>query len=212
MTSTRGGHSVSYPTALRSMIKMLQAEQVVALASALQGHLTPERNPTTRRVAQLWLVSLLLDEVPQQPNTLPHVNRSAYDERREMAERPAPPSRELVELYGTWTRACWAGWGLQMDGRSAMGGKPWAATRPGVSRHASFTPVECAASLRQCADEIGRIPSSHDYDLWSRRSRHAAREAGHTARIASNDAILRELAPLRSGRDGWRIACRRVFD
>jgi hypothetical protein len=67
------------------------------------------------------------------------------------------------------------------------------------------------ASVRACAEAIGRRPTSSTYSEWRINRRARARAAGEKVRLAPVRRILALLAPERGERDGWKIVLAKVF-
>jgi len=131
-----------------------------------------------------------------------------YDARRPKEALNAPPSARLTERYGSWPRARRAAWGLLEDGRYFGDAHPW--PNQAKRRHV-YTVDEAAASVRECAAAVGRIPSSFVYLHWGINRRARARASGESCRIAGHQTVLRLLAPDRSKGNGWRLVVERVF-
>jgi hypothetical protein len=180
---------------ISAMIEVLDHERRETLAGALHQHVHAPPTAAERRVAFLGLLARLLNEHPQPPERIPYVERQQYDERRAAETSDAPSSERLVERFGSWKRVCWAAWLLQPDGRKATGGTPYSRLYPGRSRPPEYTVEECFASIRACADALGRAPSSADYHRWSLKKKRDARDAGQECRIVRMSIILRLLAP-----------------
>lgn len=150
----------------------------------------------------------LLDEHVQPPSRLPYVSRKLYDQRRPTQAPDAPLSARLQEKFGSWPRVCHAAWGLLEDGRSFGLGQRWARVPPSPKR---YDTKEAAASVRACAEAVGRITSSFEYHMWVIARRARARSAGETIRIATIGSVYRRLAPDRANGNGWRLVVARVF-
>jgi hypothetical protein len=59
---------------------------------------------------------------------------------------------------------------------------------------------------------LEHIPSSSQYHHWVLTRRARARSVGASTRpFVHYKSVLRLLAPDRTGGNGWRLACRRVF-
>jgi hypothetical protein len=191
----------------RALIEHLSPEGLQAIGRALHAKLNAPPTPAERRVAELRYLTTLLEERPQYPERPPYVPRTLYDERRPAEAPAAPPSARLTERYGSWPRACRAAWGLLKDGRYVGDGQPW----PYGAKPPKYTLSEAIASINECALALGRIPSSHEYTEWVVNRRARARATGATHRIVKIDAVLRLLAPDRSGGNGWKLVIARVF-
>jgi len=190
------------------MINKLPAEAVEELGRALHARLNAPPTAAERRVKELLFLTKLLEERPQPLNRLPYVLRKYYDERRTTDAPQAPTSGRLQQRFGSWARACHAAWGLREDGRWFGDGQPW--PRP-TRRPKPFSVEEAKASVRQCADSIGRVPSSYRYHMWVIARRARARAAGESVSLVHVSAVNRLLAPDRENRNGWRLVLQRVF-
>jgi hypothetical protein len=196
--------------AIDAMVSLLEPHDVAMLARTLQAHLSPSGDAVRRRVEELGLLARVLEEVPQQPGLLPYVDQARYERRRVAADAAAPSARDLSERYGGWRRACYAAWGLGADGRKWAPGQAWPWAVPGTPHAATYTVEECVESWRRCRAALGRDPSSGDYHAWRQVERLKTRQERRQVRVASVEAILRELAPDRTPRAGWRIASARA--
>ncbi len=193
---------------LRAMVSLLPIEAKHVLARRLHDQLFAPATAGERRIAELGLLAALLDESPQPPGRLPRIERAAYEARRVAEDGAAPRAAVLVERYGSWSRACWAAWGLLADGRNAMGGRPW----PQQGRASRFDLNACVDAVRACAAAIGRIPTSKDYTDWARARRRNARDRRAAVDVPLHAVVLRMLAPDRERKNGWRLVIARVFD
>jgi hypothetical protein len=191
----------------RALLGHLSSAGVREIGRALHAKLNAPPTPAERRIAELRYLTALLEEVPQYPGRPPYVPRTVYDQRRTEGVRHAPPSARLTERYGSWPRACRAAWGLLQDGRYWGDDQPW----PHVGGGTVYTHDEVAAGVRECADVIGRIPSSWEYHTWGINRRARARARGEPCRIATYITVLRVLAPDRSNRNGWGLVVACVF-
>jgi len=142
------------------------------------------------------------------------VTAESYDGQRARLAPGAPSAETLARRYGSWKRACYAAYGLRIDGSKNAPGDPWASGVPGRPPAKACTRDECIESVRLCAREIGRRPSSNAYAYakWRAYRRARARAAGETVRIASVRRILKVLAPERGERDGWRIVLKKTLE
>jgi hypothetical protein len=203
---------------LRSLNAMIAAaadmEQWQALedvARALHAHLYEPKTAAARRVAELGFLAEVLRVHPQDPRRLPTVKEEIYDEQRIARAPGAPIAETLARHYGGWKRACYAAYGLRIDGSKSEPGTPWPTALPGKALPSSYTRDECVASVVACAEAIGRIPTSTMYAEWRLNRFARARERGENVRLASPRRILATLAPERGHRDGWKIVRRKVF-
>jgi hypothetical protein len=189
------------------MLALLPAADRMWIARGLHRQLNAAPSAAEERVAELGLLARMIEEMPEPATEWPYVERQAYDEHREHEDPGAARSALLTERYGTWSQACRAAHGLQPDGRKSQPGQPW----PTGGKVAKFSDGECIASIRACADALGRVPSSHEYQRWRLWRMRTARKTGKRVRLAPYNAILRELAPERTRRGGWRIVVEIVF-
>jgi hypothetical protein len=192
---------------IRALLDHLSTAGVREIGRALHARLNVPPTAADRRVAELRYLTSLLEERPQYPERLPYVPRTVYDGRRASEARAAPPSARLTERYGSWPRACRAAWGLLEDGRFFGDTFPW----PQQRRGATYSRDEAAAALHECATQLSRIPSSHDYNIWTINRRARARASGEPVRIPCTGTVLRLFAADRSNRNGWRLVLARVF-
>lgn len=197
---------------IRAMIAAAPLDALLEVARALQNKLNQPESAAARRVAELGLLAVCLDEQPQDPWLSPRVTAEFYDEQRNRRAPHAPSAETLARRYGSWKRACYAAYGVRIDGSKSAPGDAWASGIPGKAPTKACTRDECIESVRLCAREIGRRPSSSAYAEWRANRRARMRAAGETARIASVRRILKLLAPRRGERDGWRIVLGVVFD
>lgn len=181
-------------------------EQEVFLRAAHQRLFAPQTF-AQRRAAELGFLAKLLDEVPQSPDRLPYVQRAEYDKRRPTEAPDAPLSARLVERYGSWRKACYVAWGLLPDGSNRYIKGPVT----GRPRPAPYTREEAVASVLQCAEAIGHIPSSGEYHTWQLACRRRAREQGRSVRLARYGSMLNLIAPDRTRRNGWQLVVERIF-
>jgi hypothetical protein len=175
------------------------------VARALQNKLNEPRSAAARRVSELGLLAVCLDEHPQEAGLSPRVPGDVYDLERARSAPDAPSAETLARRFGSWKRACYAASGLRIDGSKSGAGHAWASGLPGKRRGEPYNRAECIESVRLCAEAIGRRPSSHAYSAWRMNRRARARAAGGQVRLAPMRRILAVLAPGRGERDGWRI-------
>lgn len=192
---------------LRAMLFLLPLEQKELLARRLHDQLYRPATAREHRLAELGYLAWLLDETPQPPDRLPLIERRSYEARRFRDCPTAPRAAALVHRYGSWSRACWAAWGLLPDGRNAWGGQPWWSNRPANSYGAE----DCVRAVKACALSLDRLPTSTDYQTWARARRRASRNRGRQNEEPSINVVLRILAPRRRERNGWRMVLSRVF-
>lgn len=182
------------------------------VAVRLQARLGAPDDAVARRVAELGLLAALLDEQFQDPEQLPYVDRAFYDAERPRRSPNAPSSRTLTERYGgSWKRACWAAYGLMIDGRSRAGGLPWATTFPGDPGPKAYTRDDAINALRRCVGVVGRRPSAADYNRWRLNVKERARRRGHSERLPAPERVIQLLAPDHERRRGWTISLAVAF-
>ena len=140
------------------------------LAALLRG---PAPTPAEQRVAELFALAQLLESelavsLPHHPTAQRQVSQVDYD-----ATRPpgAPTAETLVKRYGTvekdgWSWACRAAWGLLPDGRKTKPGMGWPAASRGKPRSPRSDRDAVIRSIRACAFELLRRPSSNVYIEW----------------------------------------------
>lgn len=192
------------------MLRRVDPDGRERLARALHQQLNAPTSAAESRVAELGFLARLLEEELQPPDRLPYVDRKVYSERRPREAPAAPSAQWLCERFGSWRRACFAAWGLLEDGRRRSGTyEPRLA--PGRGRPARFTAEESVDAVRECANALGYIPSSWDYHRWRLARVRRAKAHGRDLRLPHYNAVIRELAPERSKREGWGIVVEKVF-
>ncbi len=168
-------------TAAASIAAMLGEVDGFGLAEleyALTLKLVKPETPADRRVAELGALAQLLRELdPELELDPPPLSREQYDERRALHNPNAPQAATLAANYGGWHAAKRAAHGLLPDGRYVGTSSPWRSSEFG-SNLAPFSRDEVHASIRRCAIELGRMPSSGNYHWWSREKRRKLRAAG----------------------------------
>jgi hypothetical protein len=196
---------------IRAMIAVTPDQALKAVAHALHARLNAPESALKRRVAELGFLAAQLEEHPQNPNVLPSLRQEIYDETRRRAAPKAPSSEVLAKRYGSWKRACYAAYGLRIDGSKNAPGLPWPAMWSGKSATGKYTRAECVASVELCGAAIGRRPTSFAYNEWRINRLARARAKGEDIRVASVGRILAVLAPERGDRNGWQIVLAKVF-
>ncbi len=209
-----------------AMVDAASPEALYEVARVLHAHLHAPEDAATRRIAELGFLAEQLElqssfesdaldsdalKSDERTHNLPSVLQEVYELERRFAGVDAPSAEVLAWRYGSWRRACYAAYGLRADGSKRAPGTPWLTAIPDDSKGKPYTEEECIRSVRACAAEIGRIPSSSAYSEWYLNTRARARARGQQVRIASNRRILAVLGPERGRRDGWKIVRRRVF-
>jgi len=197
---------------IRAMIEVAPPIAQLEIARALQARLNEPKTAAARRIAELGLLAACLEDEEQDPERLPRIKADMYDEKRNGSAPGAPSAETLARRYGSWKRACYAAYGLRLDGSKAAPGKPWPTGTPFKLSQLAYDRDECIASVRACAQSIGRRPTSSAYAKWRSNRLARARTIGEEMRIAPMGRILTVLAPERTKRDGWKIALTRVFD
>jgi hypothetical protein len=196
-TAAAGLVDPTEPTpAVHALLVMLDSATdfgVVELENAL-GALMKGPAPTSaeQRVAELSALSQLLESelavryaghriAPVQ------VSQRAYD-----ATRPpgAPTAETLIKRHGGekkdgWSWACRAAWGLLPDGRKTKPGCGWASGLRGRKRGPRSDRDLVIRSIRECAFELLRRPSSNVYIEWLAAHRRRA-DSGPGGGRASN--------------------------
>jgi hypothetical protein len=196
---------------IRAMTEVASRAALREVAVRLHAKLNAPANARERRVAELGFLAKLLAEFPQHPGRLPYVERGLYDERRPSDAPDAPQSARLAEHYTSWRRACYAAWTLLDDGRWTEGGLPWPASLPGKVQPPPYTRDEAIASLKLCAEAVGRVPSSSAYLRWRQNRINLGRSRGAEVRLVSQRRVSELLAPEAMPRERWRNACDLVF-
>lgn len=181
------------------------------VARALHARLHAPLDAKARRVAELGFLAEQLEREPQDPNFLPRLKQDTYEERRRRLAPNAPSAETLVRLYSSWKHACYAAYGLRIDGSKDGRGLPWPTIMNGLNRGTSCTREECIESIGLCAEALGRRPMSGAYREWRLNRLARARQSGQEVRLASIRQILTQLAPERGHREGWQIALGQVF-
>lgn len=197
LTAAVGLVDPTEPTpAVHALLVMLDSATdfgVVELEDAL-GALMKGPAPTTTelRVAELSALSQLLESelavTYARHRIAPvQVSQRAYD-----ATRPAgaPTSETLIQRYGGakkdgWSWACRAAWGLLPDGRKTKPGTGWASGLRGKKRPPRSDRDLVIRSIRECAFELLRRPSSNVYKEWLAAHRRRA-DSGPGGGQASN--------------------------
>lgn len=196
-------------TPILAMIERLPAGAIDEVRRALRAKLNTPPTAAERRINELRFLAQLLDEQPQPPGRAPYVARKLYDKRRAAEGSEPPPSGRLQRRFGSWARACQAAWGLLEDGRWIGDAQPW--PRP-ARRRKNYSVEEARASVRQCRERVGHIPSSSEYHEWIGTRRARARAEGHDiSQFVLVSTVYRLLAPDRANRNGWRLVTERVF-
>lgn len=157
------------PAATRREVHRLLAAELAAPPTAAQ-----------LRVAELGYLSSLIASDLDDGFEFAECERTYYDEVRPTA---VPSSRHLVDCYGSWSRACRAAYGVQLDGTSTGPGKPWPTMSCGEPKGADYTRDEAIAAINLCAKELrcaglAGVPTSWQYDEWVRRRKLKAKKRG----------------------------------
>ena len=198
----RGG-GVSVPPAIAAMLDALEPAAILELERALRLRLQPTQSKAEQRVELLgFLAELLAQPLTDSTRSTGRVSRRHYEQER---PESAPQAQRLVELFGSWQRACRAANGLLPDGRWTGRANPWAQPVRGRPRAKPYTKDEVRAALRACALELGRRPTFTDYDRWREEKRkHGDRVEGHRTRRLPPQRTIYRLYP--TGANRWRLA------
>lgn len=167
--------SAAAPVSLLAMLDALSPPALREIERLLNARLYVEITPAEERGDKLALLMRLQQTHGRRPD------RIVYDEIR-------PPgstsSRRLVDIYGSWTKACRAA-ATEQDLRAAplpphylKPLRPWANPSRDERRPPSYTVEEIIRAVIACAGEIGRIPTSNAYYDWAAQKRRRARQLG----------------------------------
>ncbi len=189
---------------LRAMLRELDLDAREKFVQAAHGDVYAPVAARKRRSAELGFLARLLEEEPQSPERLPSVQRKTYTKRRSIEAPDAPTDEWLWARYGSWRHACYAAWGVLEDG-SKLSGTYEPRLPPGLAKPPRYTAEECSRSVELCADAIGHFPSSTEYHSWQIERTRRAKERGRPVRLPRYSTVLREIAPERGRRDGWKI-------
>ncbi len=137
--------------------------------------LSPIPTASDRREEELGLLHSMLEEAGCTEAGIRRIPRIDYDARR---SPPSPPSKVLVERYGSWLRACQAAAGLRAPKGEQAGRRPWSIRTLGNRRPPAYTRDEVLDAVRRCAVAVDRIPSSNVYYRWAAYWHRRAREEG----------------------------------
>ncbi len=180
------------------------------LAALLRG---PAPTPAEQRVAELFALSQLLESelavsLPHHPTAQRQVSQVDYD-----ATRPpgAPTAETLVKRYGTvekdgWSWACRAAWGLLPDGRKTKPGMGWPAASRGKKRSPRSDRDAVIRSIRACAFELLRRPSSNVYIEWLNAQRRRANDGPGGGRAGQRQGSASMAAVYSQFPRGWASA------
>lgn len=186
------------------MLRVLELPVLAELEHALAHRLEPAPTPAERRWSELGVLARLLNERQPLPGEdAPRLERRVYEQHRARHAPQAPDPHTLVERYGSWRKACRAAYGLLPDGRYGGVGNPWPSPFLGRTSAAPYTREEVSESIRQCALDLGRIPTSHDYHYWTREKKRRGRLSGANVRHPSISVLYRLY---RRGENRWQLA------
>jgi hypothetical protein len=194
---------------VRALLDAAPRDALVELERGLRWHLyKPPEAPERRRRELGHLRELLLSDSAVIGGDLPYVERATYD-----ASRPAnaPSSERLQKGYGSWAMACVSASLLDEDGVYRNGVKNPPVDRRLVRYAVPYEREQCLEAIRECADDLGRVPSSHDYVLWRRLRCAALRARGITPRIPHWLVIYRFFPADGSTETRWRSAIDAAF-
>jgi len=205
------------PSAVHALLVMLDSATdfgAVELESAL-GALLKGPAPTTTelRVAELSALSQLLESELAVTYACHRIAPVQVSQRAYDATRPpgAPTSETLIKRHGGekkdgWSWACRAAWGLLPDGRKTRPGSGWASGLRGKKRPPRSDRDLVIRSIRECAFELLRRPSSNVYVEWLAAHRRRAKsgpgggQASNPHRRASIPAVYQQFPR------GWSTA------
>lgn len=193
------------PAAVEAVLAMISTASIETRRQVhrlLTADLRTVESAAQRRVADLGFLASLLPE-PDSGLDFGVCRRAFYDELRPSS---APSSRQLVEAYRSWSRACRAAASLGPDGAKVGAHRPW---RGNVADHLElYTKDEVLTAVRQCAAELQRSglfssPTSWQYDEWVRRKKLAAYGHGRVLRLPYASNIYRHFPRPELGRSRW---------
>jgi hypothetical protein len=193
---------------IRAMIERLSPDERETLLRVFHDQVFAPPSGAERRVADLGFLAKLLDELPQHPDEPPYVDQKIYIDRQPKEAPTAPSARRLVKRYGSWERVCREAFGLLPDGRNRFGHRPPGTPR---GRPPAYTAEECIASVRECVQSLGYIPSSFEYHLWRNERVRQAKALGQPIRLCPYNTIMRVLAPERPRRGGWQVVIQKIY-
>jgi hypothetical protein len=210
------------PWIIVALVSVMPAPALEETLRALRGRLLSVEPPTVRRVRDLsFLRGLLLERESERiGGDLPYVPSAEYDAERRLRAAAgdavagaAPSSDALRARFKSWTRACLAAFSIDEHGAWIGPWLPWRHGTDGRSgTSVPYTEEEAIQAVRDCAQAIGRIPSSQHYQPWRSARIERLREVGISARIPNLGAIYRLLAPeTRTDRRRWAMVLNRVF-
>lgn len=184
--------SAAAPAPLLAMLDALSIPALREIERLLNARLSVEITPAEEREDKLAVLMRLQQTHGRRPE------RIIYDEVR-------PPgstsSRRLVDIYGSWTKACRAA-ATEQERRGAPLPphylnplRPWANPSRDERRPPSYTVEEVIRAVIACADEIGRIPTSNAYYDWAAQKRRRARQLGApTPRVPTQRSVERHFS------------------
>lgn len=187
-----------------AMIRLLDRPAAAEIEHALSLRLNPPATAAERRWAQLGALATLMNALPPEADgRVPHLVREAYERHRAAQTPEALDHRTLVSLYGSWLKACRAAHGLLPDGRYLGTGQPWPSPLLSRRRVPAYSLEEVHKAIERSALELGRVPSSRDYQQWSIEKKRRARQTGAKVRIPDIKVLYR-LYP--EGANRWLLA------
>jgi len=201
------------PRSVEIVMAMLEAASPRTrreIQKVLAAELQPPPTALQQRLAELSFLSSLIDGPASDGGEFLQCAREEYDRLRPAT---APASRRLVEMYGSWPRACRAAYGLQADGTTTGPGRPWPVAGRGQPRARWYTREEVLAAVRRCAQElreagITTAPTSWQYDEWVRRHKLEATRRGQTLRLPYAHTVYRRFPKRRAGLTRWQVVLR----
>jgi hypothetical protein len=187
------------PAPVLSILDAVDPVGLRELERVLRAKLAPPATAAERRVTELGcLAKLLVSAGAEHWLGFREIEKQTYDSLR---PEGAPSGALLAKRHHSWLEACRAADGLLPDGRYRGSGRPWPQRR-GVTPTV-ITEQDCVKAISACALGLGRPPSSHDYALWCRATREAARRTG-TETVPPTLKTIYRFWPASDG--GWTAA------
>jgi hypothetical protein len=186
------------------MLAHISVDSLRELERAVLIHQRPPKaTPAQRRVTELgFLASLLKQVTPARGHTCPTVKRSAYDRLRPPT---SPTSATLVRKYGGWAKVCFRGYGLEPDGSHWGPSQPWLSSGKGRRRTRRYIVEDAVTAIRECADDVGKVPTIELYRAWVRGKRSGAHH-GHLSNPPPSDQTIYGLFAEKGGWSGLLVA------
>jgi hypothetical protein len=184
-----------------ALIDAASGEALRELERGLRWHLYRPPEAGARRTRELGFLRELLLDVEAIGGDIPYIERARYDQLRPPR---APASESLQRRFGSWAMACVYASSIDEAGAYRRGISSPPLDRKHVSYGKPYTLDECLAAVRECAADLGRIPTSQDYVLWRRLRCAATKAAGKTPRIPHCDVIYRFFLDAGTHETRWR--------